>query len=1102
MGEVYLARDMKLGRQVALKLLPAHYTRDKARITRFLQEACAASALNHPNILTVHEVGRQDDLHFIATEFIEGETLRQQMSRGPISVRDALEIATQIAGALEAAHAAGIVHRDIKPENVMRRPDGLIKILDFGIAKLTQPRVLPGNSGALTLPNIQTEAGMVVGTIHYMSPEQVRGLEVDSRSDIFSLGVVLYEMIAGSKPFEADTPGDAVVSLLEREPRSLDQFIPQLPASLQQIASRALAKNRDERYQTSSELHLALKSLHRQIEASSGKPLVTCRLCKRENPQDFDFCGTCGSPLKKCCPNCGKAGLADDIFCGLCGYRFLESPDTIPIAAPTNYDTQPAQSQPLPGAERRRATIIDAGVSGCEAILEQFDPSEADKVIGSIKNTVAEVITSHGGVVDRCSGEQLVALFGVATSYEDDSLRAVRAALNLRTRIRELSGEIERRLGRPLRMYAGISSGPVVARLQEDGKHKVSGDPLQVAARLAANADLDEILVGPETQRMIAPFFRLGVKGSLSLDPKAQPLTIYRVDGESGVHTRLEAAELYGLTSYTGRGKEIHTLKSSLEKALAGEGQFVSVIGDAGVGKSRLLLEFRRAMEQHQQPVVLLESRCQAHRSSISYSQFIDVLRDLLGLHDEDPPERLLAAAVAGISAIDPILERYTPLYLHLLSIQSGEHPLQGDLKGEELRLAVEEALAAIITLNTRRGLSIVLLEDWHWADAASVDALKGLAGMASTCPLMMVVTCRPERAFDWGYIETHTLINLGPLDQASSIRVVKSLLGADELPLGLGDLVYGRTGGNPFFIEELCRTLMEEGRVQVTDGTATLVGSLEDLHLPDTVQAIIRTRIDRLDAESQKLLRHASVIGREFDLHILERMLECAPSHTPGCLRALQSHGLIQQIRVLPEPAYLRKAIELGAKAGDEAKEGELLNTDGIIRWGQGDYAGALESYERALKVFQKIGDKVHAGLMLNSIGVTLGKLGRRDEAITRLQEAIQVHRDSRQQLLEGHAFAALGDAFSETGSYDQAIDHYERSLEIRLRSNDRRGEGWMLHRLAAAHFAKGDSDRAAALVSQAITIADELGDDQIEGLMLAAEDARVPHPGGVKCL
>jgi len=267
MGEVYLAQDTKLDRQVALKILPPEFASDADRMRRFVLEAKSASALNHPNIITIYEIDEADSAHFIATEFIDGETLRERMNGAPIKLLEVLDLAAQIASALSVAHAAGIVHRDIKPENIMLRRDGIVKILDFGLAKLSE-NVVTGtvDTEAATKGLVQTEPGVVVGTADYMSPEQVRGLALDARTDIFSIGVVLYEMVAGRRPFEGATIGDLIVSILERKPAALATYRREMPETLEWIVSKVLRKDRDERYQTAKDMATDLRRLKQSIE--------------------------------------------------------------------------------------------------------------------------------------------------------------------------------------------------------------------------------------------------------------------------------------------------------------------------------------------------------------------------------------------------------------------------------------------------------------------------------------------------------------------------------------------------------------------------------------------------------------------------------------------------------------------------------------------------------------------------------------------------------------------------------------------------------------------------------------------------------------------
>ncbi|MCI0664551.1 MAG: protein kinase [Acidobacteria bacterium] len=268
MGEVYLARDTRLGRKVALKLLLAEFTRDPFRLQRFEQEAKAASALNHPNIITIHEIGEFEAKHFITTEFIDGRTLRQTIIRGKLPPINAVDIAIQISSALAAAHETGIVHRDIKPENVMVRRDGIVKVLDFGLAKLTEPQYNSSDPDSPTFWKLDTDPGTVMGTASYMSPEQARGLKVDTRSDIFSLGVLIYEMVAGRAPFTGQSTADVISEVLNREPLPLSSSVSSVPGELSRIVNKALRKDREERYQTIKDLLVDLKSLKRDLETT------------------------------------------------------------------------------------------------------------------------------------------------------------------------------------------------------------------------------------------------------------------------------------------------------------------------------------------------------------------------------------------------------------------------------------------------------------------------------------------------------------------------------------------------------------------------------------------------------------------------------------------------------------------------------------------------------------------------------------------------------------------------------------------------------------------------------------------------------------------
>jgi serine/threonine protein kinase/Tol biopolymer transport system component len=326
MGEVYLAQDSRLGRKVALKLLPKALSNDEERLRRFEREARSASALSHPNVCVIHEIGETaEGRPYISMEYIDGETLRRRFGRGPLKLREAIDIAQQTASALAAAHEAGVVHRDIKPENIMLRRDGYVKVLDFGLAKLTERYEGGSDSEAPTFHIFSTHSGVLLGTTNYLSPEQARRLEVDERADIWALGVVLYEMITGRLPFTGETPSHIIVSILEKEPESLTHFLPQAPTELQWIVRKALRKNPEHRYQTIKEFAGDIDEMKQKIldSAVSGAAPIASLVPTQPSTRHSSALQSISQTLRR--PRLSIAALAVVmIFVGLLGWLLVQ----------------------------------------------------------------------------------------------------------------------------------------------------------------------------------------------------------------------------------------------------------------------------------------------------------------------------------------------------------------------------------------------------------------------------------------------------------------------------------------------------------------------------------------------------------------------------------------------------------------------------------------------------------------------------------------------------------------------------------------------------------------------------------------------------------
>jgi serine/threonine protein kinase/tetratricopeptide (TPR) repeat protein len=823
MGIVYRAQDERLERQVALKFLPPHLCADAAAKSRFVAEARAAAALDHANVCTIYEIGETEDGQlFIAMPLYDGETLQARLERGRLTFDEAIAVALQVARALGHAHDAGIVHRDVKPSNIVVLPDGTVKVLDFGIAQILD------SSGA----NRPTLAG----TIPYMSPEQARADPVDCRSDVWSLGIVIHEMLSGLRPFRGADGGAVRAAILTEDPQLIATAYPDVPAAIDRVLCRALSKQPDQRYASMSLLAADLA---------------------------------------------GLTALSRD---GTASQTVGESVDQSLVAA----------------TERRRAAVLVTVVSDYASLVDRMTPMEAHRLVALLRDTAVDVVRGYGGLVNQAIGEEIVSVFGVPVAHDDDDLRAVRAALELHARVRGLA-MASSSTSAALSVRSGLHVGPVVARRLRDGprRYDIVGVPPTLAARLAALADPADVLVSPQTQRLVAPYMHTEKCAPVVLDSQVGPVTPFRVLGETGISSRLEASGRTGLTPYVGRQTELASLQLHVTQVRSGVGGVIAVAGEPGAGKSRLL----RELEEHlgsPSEVRVLHARCSAYGDGVPYGVFVQILSAVLDLESPPGSPDLVAAR---IRALDASLEPFVPLFLHLLSV-GNRGALPKHLYGEHLQAALLDALATIVGILSRRQPLVVLVEDWQWADTGSRAAFLRVSELAGSRPLLLVVTTRIEEAAvdDW---PAHTVrIRLGRLDFDASVAIMCAVLGVRRVSGPLAERLYDRAGGNPFFLEQLCAALLEQHAVLVRDGEALVKDGEMALSLPDTVQGVIRARLDNLDVHALEIARVASVIGWTFDHALLAELVPANVELGPA-IAALKTAGLIQQTSVTPTIGY-----------------------------------------------------------------------------------------------------------------------------------------------------------------------------------------------------
>ncbi len=779
----------------------------------------------------------------------------------------------------------------------------------------------------------------------------------------------------------------------------------------------------------------------------------------------------------------------------------------------TDQTRAPGASAALPHGRRSPATVLFADLSGYTTLTEAVDPEEVAGLLNRILGEAGRILEAHGGTVNQFAGDEVKAVFGIPAAHDDDPRRAVTAALELHRFVRELDVEVRPRLGYPLRLHTAINTGLIVAQRRDsrEGVFGLTGDVINTAARLLSQAGPDEILIGPATHEAVEPYFRVERVGELMLRGKRAPLAVHRVT-EARPHTPFEAARGRGLSTYAGREREHARLEQCLAQMRAGRGRFVNVVGQPGLGKSRLFHELRGHAEQANLAVVA--GRCEPYGNVSPYQPFVQVLRTLAVPRDPAGAADPVAGIARRVCEIGPELEAFLPLYLHVLSIPDEAHALPSGLRDERLRLALQDAIVALIVRQSRRSPTLLLLEDWHWADDASDAVLRHLARYVSSQPILLVVSHRPDTA-DWDALRPLTL-TLQPLDTAETEIVAASRLGVHELPDELVAFLHGRTEGNPFFIEELCRALRESGVVTRGTETVVLTRAPAEFPMPESVQAVVRARIDRLAPKVRTLLCRAAVLGKRFPVGLLARVTD-EPDRLHGDLHRLEDVELLERQGdeddawygfrhvIAQEVAYdtllLQERRELHTRAAGAIRELYAADLDQHVE-SLADHYDRSGDLAEAASWSELAGDKAARGFSLRQVRVhyrrTIDALDRLDPTPERIRRRIDVSvkwgeacvyqpapehvatlRESYDQAVAiGYHSGALRNLYwlawveHSIGDHRASYADSERCLELVAPLRDSALEARLTFSLGQESYHFTDYDRAAELLERAIVL------------------------------
>ncbi len=817
---------------------------------------------------------------------------------------------------------------------------------------------------------------------------------------------------------------------------------------------------------------------------------MKCPRCQQENPPQAKFCLECAAPLALRCANCGSQLPAGAKFCFECATpvsaagsppRFV-SPETY---TPKHLAERIINSKAALEGERKQVTVLFADLKGSMELLVDRDPEEARKILDPVLELMMEAVHRYEGTVNQVMGDGIMALFGAPVAHEDHAVRSCYAALRMQDAAKRYSEVVRHSHGIEVPIRVGLNSGEVVVRSIGSDLHMnytAVGQTTHLAARMEQLAVPGTILLSEDTRRLAEGFVHVSPLGQVPIKGLADPIEVFELTGAATSRTRFQVATARGLTRFVGRATEIAALHEARARVETGQGQVVAVIAEPGVGKSRLFWEFT-----HSEPIqrwLVLKSAAASYGKATPYRPVIDFFKSYFQVQDHDDAARIREKVTSKLMALDEALAADAVVFLSLLDVPVDDRGWEA-LDPLHRRRRTLDAGQRLLLRESRRQPLVLVFEDLHWIDSETQTFLAGLAGAVAGARILLLVNYRPEYQHDWAPTGSYTEFGLNALPPGSAGELLSLLLGSDPDLDGLKQALIERGEGNPFFLEEGVRTLIETGALTGERGVYRLVTRPDLLRIPTTIQAVLAARIDRLSAENKKLLQTAAVIGKDVPVRLLGAVAETPDETLVRQLADLQAAEFLHETRRFPEEVeYTFKH----ALTHDVAYGGLLENQRRtlharIVEATENLYAGRLaeqvdrlayhamrgEAWDKAVLYLHQGADKA-AGRCAHRAAIRY-----MEDALVALTRVAPTAETTR-QAIDGR-FAIRNWLFA-LGEHTRIRAHLEEAQRLAQASADTDRLGWTRVYMSNYFWREGDPERAVELGRQALEIADERRD------------------------